>query len=437
MKKYHLLFDGTILINEFSKNDARSGIFFVTKNLFFEFLKRDDIKLFLYCDLSKYPLLKKYLEAYNLENKIEIINAQDFDSVYKLKHKARSLKNQYNKKTQPIKRTGANILYAIISLFSKIKEAFCGGKYLKQKLKNIDFYFSPCQKTPTIIRKTKNIISSVYLHDTIPLLFPSYFPRSFTGKHWFVDLIKTIGKDNLYFANSECTKNDFIKFFLQLADKGIIVAPLAANSSFQKYDDLEKIKTVKEKYHISGDKKYIFSLCTLEPRKNLIRAVKTFIQFIEKNNIDDLFFVLGGGHWDTFIGKLEQEVQNLGKYKDKIIHAGYIDDEDLPVLYSGAEWFVYTSQYEGFGLPPLEAMSCGCPVITSNSSSIPEVVGDAGIMIDWNSDEQHIEAYEKYYFNPNSKAQNALKGIERAKWFSWKKTVDLIVGKMIECQNFL
>ena len=66
-----------------------------------------------------------------------------------------------------------------------------------------------------------------------------------------------------------------------------------------------------------------------------------------------MVFVLGGGHWDDFIKKLAQEVNDLGTYKDKIIRAGYIDDEDLPILYSGAEWFVYTSMYEGFGLPPL------------------------------------------------------------------------------------
>ena len=77
----------------------------------------------------------------------------------------------------------------------------------------------------------------------------------------------------------------------------------------------------------------------------------------------------------------------------------YTDDEDMEVLYSNAEWFVYTSQYEGFGMPPLETMACGTAVITSNNSSLPEVVGDAGIMIDWDSDEQHIKAYEKYYFD--------------------------------------
>ncbi|MFQ6726808.1 MAG: glycosyltransferase, partial [Alphaproteobacteria bacterium] len=85
-------------------------------------------------------------------------------------------------------------------------------------------------------------------------------------------------------------------------------------------------------------------------------------------------------------------------------------------------------QYEGFGMPPLEAMKCGCPVITSNNSSLPEVVGDAGIMIDWDSDEQHITAYEKYYFDKKYRDSMAKKGLERSKQFSWDKTVDIIIN---------
>ena len=114
-----------------------------------------------------------------------------------------------------------------------------------------------------------------------------------------------------------------------------------------------------------------------------------------------MVFVLCGGNRGNFMEIIEKEIDNFDKYEDKIIRAGYIDDEDLPVLYSNAEWFVFTSQYEGFGLPPLEAMSCGCPVIASNAASLPEVVGEAGIQIDWDSDEQHIEAYEKYYYDEN------------------------------------
>ena len=94
--------------------------------------------------------------------------------------------------------------------------------------------------------------------------------------------------------------------------------------------------------------------------------------------------------------------------------------KDLAPLYSGAEWFVYTSQYEGFGLPPLEAMACGCPVITSNNSSLPEVVGDAGVMIDWDSDEQHIKAYEKYYFDKKFRDEMAEKGVKEVNSFRGK-----------------
>ena len=115
------------------------------------------------------------------------------------------------------------------------------------------------------------------------------------------------------------------------------------------------------------------------------------------------------------------------KYKDKIIKAGYIDDEDLPALYSGAEFFIYTSEYEGFGLPPLEAMKCGMTVITSNNSSLPEVVGDAAIKIDFDSIEQHINAYEKLYFNNDLRTFYQQKAIQQAAKFSWDKTVNIMV----------
>lgn len=208
----------------------------------------------------------------------------------------------------------------------------------------------------------------------------------------------------------------------------ISVIPLATSENFYHEKDVKKIEKIRKKYNIPTGKKYVFSLCTLEPRKNLIRAVKTFIEFIKKNKINDMVFVLGGAHWDEFIVKLESEIKDLGKYKDKIIRAGYIDDKDLAALYSGATFFVYTSQYEGFGLPPLEAMACATPVITSNNSSIPEVVGDAAIMIDFDSDEQHIAAYEKYYFDEKYRKSMINKGLKQYKKFSWKKTADVITN---------
>ena len=271
----------------------------------------------------------------------------------------------------------------------------------------------------------------IILYDAIPLLLPNYYPSVGLKKHWFYNLTEYIKtKPNCkYFAISKSCKNDFVRL-LNMNPDDITVIPLAANDNFYQEKDEKKIQDARKKYNIPADKKYVFSLCTLEPRKNLIRAVKTFIEFIKKNKIDDMVFVLGGAHWDEFIGKLESEIDDLGKYKDKIIRAGYIDDADLAALYSGAMFFVYTSQYEGFGLPPLEAMKCGCAVITSNNSSLPEVVGDAGVMIDWDDDDAHIAAYEKYYFDDTYRTSMAKKGLAHSKDFSWEHTADIIVKTM-------
>ena len=302
-----------------------------------------------------------------------------------------------------------------------------------KKLRNYNCYFSPVYKIPKSIKKIKSIKKYMILYDTIPLMFSQYHPDN--GKNsWYSKMIRSINKNDYYFVISESARSDFLKYCPNINPNKIFTTLLASDEKFKPLDT-QKIIKAKQKYNIHNNK-YVFSLCTLEPRKNLIRAVKTFIQFLQKNNINDLYFVLGGGHWDEFIGKLEQEIESFGVYQDKIIKAGYVDDEDLPALYSGAEWFVYTSMYEGFGLPPLEAMSCGCPVITSNNSSLPEVVGDAGIMIDWDSDEQHIKAYENYYFNKELREQNRQKGLERAKQFSWSKCANEILD-VIRKETFL
>lgn len=99
-----------------------------------------------------------------------------------------------------------------------------------------------------------------------------------------------------------------------------------------------------------------FSLCTLEPRKNLIAAVTSFLKFVRENNIRDLYFALGGASFQMVMSKVEEQIKSSAARYDQIIQIGYVDDDDLPALYSGALFFIYPSLYEGFGLPPLEAM---------------------------------------------------------------------------------
>ena len=414
MKKT-LLFDASVIAENIIHGAGRSGIYFTAYNILKELIKSDKFDVCLYCGNVYNTETVKFLHNEFGEN-VKIYFGNKFGP---LNEKLAIL----DKKLRANKH---NISKLLLNIFVRKPVKFIGDFV---KIPSFDIAFSPFR---VFSKKIKATHKYIFLHDTIPLLFPEYYPQMQLKKYWFYDLVKYINsKPNCkFFSNSLSTKQDFIKL-LNMNQNDITVAPLAAGNNFYQETDKKKIQKVCEKYNIPTDKKYVFSLCTLEPRKNLIRAVKTFIEFIKKNEITDMVFVLGGGHWKDFIGKLETEIKDLGQYKDKIIRAGYVDDEDLAVLYSGAQFFVYTSQYEGFGLPPLEAMKCGCPVITSNNSSLPEVVGNAGQMIDWDSDEQYIAAYEKYYFDEKYREVAINMGLDRSKHFVWKKTVDTIIEKIL------
>ena len=160
-------------------------------------------------------------------------------------------------------------------------------------------------------------------------------------------------------------------------------------------------------------KKYILSLCTIGERKNLNFVIRNFSQFIKTHQIDDLVLVIAGSIWDSYKNKIK--ISN----KDAIIFTGYIDDEDIPNIFSKALIFVYPSLYEGFGLPVIEAMSYKTPVITSNTTSLPEVGGDASILIDPTSDDEILNAFQKLYYNYSLRQDLILKGELQSAKFSW------------------
>lgn len=374
-EKINILFDATVILNDLRKDGGRSGIFFVALNILKTMLNNEIVNLSLFCDKSKVCDLEKILENRFEGRKINIITEEDLGNI-----------------------------------------------------EDIDIYLSPVFKVPQEIKENQNIIKYTIIYDTILLMFPEYFP---VKQDWLLEMIDDINKDDFYFAISENTKNDFIKYVPKINSKNIKVTHLAASESFYCEKDKEKRKNILKKYNLPIDKKYIFSLCTLEPRKNLIMSVRGFIEFIDKNKIDDLIFLLGGSHWDEFIEKLEKEIDIFDKYRDRIVRVGYIDDEDLSIFYSFSEFFVYPSLYEGFGLPVLEAMKCGIPVITSNNSSLPEVIGRAGITIDPKSEKEMLDAFEKLYFSNELRSELSKRGLERAKLFSWEKTVDVMVCDML------
>ena len=425
MKKINLIFDMNSIYDAFGITANRSGIYFCTINLLNEFNKYKNIEITLYIPEKKIPAVTSFLRKELPGKSFKIISDYRLTPINICYINLRHLR-EYIKLTEKncIKKfclkTILKFIILPLSPIHKLTKHFLLNR--NERFDKNTVFFSTAYPYPEIFSQCKKF---TIIHDVIPLVLPQKTYGA-SPDSWFSKLLRSLNDKDFYIANSEYTRNDFIKHCPQIAPEKTFTVLHACRDIF-KPQNSKTIITIKEKYNIPTDKKYIFSLCTLEPRKNLIRTVKTFIQFIKKNNIDDLVFVLGGGHWEIFIAQLEQEIENLGEFKNKIIRTGYIADEDLPHLYSGAEWFVYTSQYEGFGVPPLEAMSCGCPVIVSNNSSLPEVVGNAGLLIDWDSDEQHIEAYEKYYFNENIRKEYAQKGLERAKEFSWQKSAEQMI----------
>ena len=297
MDRLVVLFDAEILENALRDNGSRSGIFFVSYNVVKCMLADERIVFHLYCRQEVRQTMIGYFR-------------QEFH----------------------------------VDMADRI---WVEG----DDLSGMNVFLSTIFAIPQYIRKYPKITCFTVIHDVIPLLFPYYFSAALHS--WFAKLVKSINGDDFYFAVSNYTKQDFIKNVPAIDGEKIAVIRLAADERFYPETNREKLQQIKEKYHIPVGKKYLFSLCTLEPRKNLIRAVSSYITFIKKHKIDDLVYVLGGGMWDTFVGSMEKEIPDFKQYSDRIIRTGYLPDEDLAPLLSNAEWFVYTSQYEGFGMPTI------------------------------------------------------------------------------------
>jgi glycosyltransferase involved in cell wall biosynthesis len=219
-------------------------------------------------------------------------------------------------------------------------------------------------------------------------------------------------------ALSEYARDDIINTY-GVAPEKVSVIPLAAPAHFRPVLDEEQLQRVRQTYGIEGD--YILSVGAIQPRKNLSRLVAAYSRLRRarpEGNLPKLVLV-GKCAWlydETLRSIKELEVS------DSVILTGYVPESDLPALYSGALALVYPSYFEGFGLPPLEAMQCGTAVIVGDKTSLPEVVGDAGVMVDPFDEDDIAAAIEKVINDSNLREQLRVKGLERAKLFNWRKT---------------
>ncbi len=258
---------------------------------------------------------------------------------------------------------------------------------------------------------------SFIVYDLIPILHSEWCQDGMFSQ--FDDFYSSVQSHDTVLCISNSTRLDLLRCFTQINPENCIVTYLAASEAFRPETDQQLIADMKDRVGIGASHPYFLSLCTLEPRKNLKAVIESFAQLSDHSDVGlSPRLVLTGQLGWSVQTELNQAVKELGIH-DQIIFTGYLPDADLPALYSGAIAFVYPSLYEGFGLPVLEAMQCGTPVITSNCSSLPEVVGEAGILVDPTDSLSIAAAMATLMSSEDKQKSMSLQAIARAKHFSW------------------
>lgn len=219
-------------------------------------------------------------------------------------------------------------------------------------------------------------------------------------------------------ALSEFARRDMIDTY-RLQPEKVSVVPLAAPAHFGPVTDEQEIQRVRQTYGIKDD--YILSVGAIQPRKNLSRLVAAYSRLRRVGPEGKLPQLVLVGKCAWLYDETLRTIQEL-EVSDSVILTGYVPESDLPALYSGALCFVYPSYFEGFGLPPLEAMKCGAPVIVGDKTSLPEVVGDAGILADPFDVDDIAAKIASVISDSNLRADLRVKGLNRAKLFDWRET---------------
>ena len=314
----------------------------------------------------------------------------------------------------------------------------------------VDIFLSPHFLLAPVSKKVKTI---VIFYDLSFIRFPEFFSLSKLLWHKFIYPKKQAQKADLIVAISESTKQDLINLYGIKEEKIKVIYP-GIDKKFKPIEkDNPNLDKVRKKYNLPDN--FILYFGTIEPRKNILGLIRAFEQLKKQPHLEgrvewlgfegrvksdkrDFFDFLGlklviAGTKGWLYDEVFEEVKKSQFQKD-IIFTDFIDEEDKPYLYNLAQAFIYPSFFEGFGLPPLEAMACGVPTIVSNKSSLPEVVGQGAIMINpYNIDEISL-AIKEILENKDLREYLIKRGLERAEEFNWDRTAKQFL-EIMEYEN--
>lgn len=279
----------------------------------------------------------------------------------------------------------------------------------------VDVVLEPAHFGPFCL--PKGIKRITIIHDLTPVRFPEFHP-ALSSQVQKMTLPHILRKADCILANSGYTKRDIEKCYPSCIGKTHVVFP-GKESIFQPARDA----AVLEKYKIRQP--FLLSVGTIEPRKNLLTLLKSYESFRRQSEQPLQWVLVGKKGWknESFFQALE-----VSPFRGDIILTGYTERLELPVLYSMARIFIYPSLYEGFGLPVLEAMSCGAPVLISNSSSLPEVGGDAACYFDPTSEEELTKQLIELCFDESKLLKMSELSLIQASKFNWEESAERLIN---------
>jgi glycosyltransferase involved in cell wall biosynthesis len=276
-----------------------------------------------------------------------------------------------------------------------------------------DLYHAPHYVLPAGVRCP----SVVTIHDCIHLMFPQYLPNRLAYAYARAQMWSAARRSDCILTVSEASKRDILHLFNVPPEK-IVVVYNAIDSHFSVTPSEDAVARVRERYQL--DHKFVLYVGNIKPHKNLVRLIEAFDE-LRQGALEDLKLLIIGDQISK-VPALRRAVHRHKLHK-QVRFLGYVGDDQLAILYRLASVFVFPSLYEGFGLPPLEAMASGTPVVASNVSSLPEVVGDAAVLVNPYDVDAIVDGLRRVLTDPVLAADMSRKGIDRAREFSWEQSV--------------
>jgi len=312
---------------------------------------------------------------------------------------------------------------ALLTSDINVLKPFIPNLYDSSILKKIAIYHSPMEAIPEVIKRYSNIKRVFTSHDLMPFTRPDLAPTNF--KDVLKPAYDSIDNQTNVICVSAFTKSELLSYRKDLDENQIDVIYLGIDRKiFFQNKNKKSLSSLFEKYDL-GFEKYFLCLNRNQKYKNTEHIIDSYIKLVNQESVNDIGLVLIGT-FDTPENK-KMFYEKCKKYKN-IKFIEFVPDHELSLFYSNALCFLYMSLYEGFGLPVIEAMECGAPVICSNQASLPEVIADYGICIDpFDTD---LLCFHMLNLIKSSKLQQelVLKSIERATFFSWEKNLNQTIS---------